>query len=163
MLINLRHLFLLLTFGILFGSCSKEDDSSPATSDLPVAFFSIKIQFDELGFNPEWIVNLSGYYYHKNKDLTIEGYQFWKELDTEMGVNNFYGTSFFSEDQLIQQNIHIEFDQKASGLHFTLMVKENDRDIIKPSGKVILFKNNERFKEFPISRETMFAYTLPFS
>ena len=157
-----KYLMLFIAFGVMLGSCSKDDELELKTTG--VASFSIKIEFDEESLNPEWLANLSGYYLHENKDVTIKGYEFWKELDTEVGVGNFWGTSFFSDDQPIQPSVHIEFDQKATGLHFTLKVKGEDGESVTPTGSVLLFKNEKLFKEFPISsQETKFVYTVPYT
>lgn len=151
-----KYLFVFLALSVLLGACSKEDDPAPQEENL--ATYSIKIEFDKTTLNPEWTINLSGYYYHQNKDLEIKGYEFWKELDTEVGVNNFYGTSYFSDDQLIKPSILIEFDQKAKGLHFTLKVKGEEEEVIKPAGKVFLLKESKPFKEYSISQETSFVH-----
>ena len=154
-----KYLLLFIAFGVMLGACSKDDDPilEGEETGQNLAYYSLKIEFDEESFNPEWTMEIKGsYMLHKSKDLTITGYDFEKELDEFLESIERYSTYFTAGSKPVT-NFDIESNQKSETIMFTMLL-DNVAENETPKGKVYVLKDGKVVKEVPIKRSVLIIY-----
>lgn len=155
-----KYLLLFIAFGVMLGACSKDDE--PILEDEEtgqnLAYYSLKIEFDEESLNPEWTMEMKGsYMLHKSKDLTITGYDFEKELDESLESIERYSTYFTAGSKPVTNNVHIESNQKSETIMFTMLLDNVDENET-PKGTVFVLKDGKVVKEVPIKKSVLIIY-----
>ena len=154
-----KYLLLFIAFGVMLGACSKDDDPilEGEETGQNLAYYSLKIEFDEESFNPEWTMEIKGsYMLHKSKDLTITGYDFEKELDEFLESIERYSTYFTAGSKPVT-NFDIESNQKSETIMFTMLLDNVDENET-PKGTVFVLKDGKVVKEVPIKKSVLIIY-----
>src|SRR5699024_4352151 len=134
---KIKYLFVFMAVGLLFGACSKdntEPDPEIEVDDLHFGKYSVKIEFDDDGFDPEWLIDFSGGIGSSEKKMEIEGHDFDVELDEEVLHMTFYTFHFESFMSVAKKEYLLNFKQKSAVLYFIMGI--NGVEDISPSGKV---------------------------
>lgn len=137
---KIKYLFVFVAVGLLLGACSK-DNAEPEPEIEDFGKYSVKVEFDEKGFDPEWLIDFTGAIGSSEKKMEIEGLDFDIEFEEDLSNTFFYSYHFESFQNKAKKEYHINFKQKSMVLSFTIAI--DDIDEITPSGKVKIYKDDK--------------------
>ena len=151
-----KYLFVFVVVGLLLGACSKDSNDvldEYITNSPDYGLYSIKVEFDDQGFDPDWLIDFSGSALQYEDEFGIEGLSVISEVEKSSNNKNSYLFLFSSDDNKSEKTYNIKLKKKSLGINLIMTI--NEVEDIFPSGKVKVYKNGKQVNSFDIGTLTM--------
>lgn len=155
----IKCLFLFLAMGLLLVACSKENADpleADVATDASYGKYSIRITFDDHGFDPEWLIDISGGTVQFEDKFDIEGLEFTSEIEEYSANKKIYNFLYESRGNKAAKKFEFKFKQKSLGV--TAIMTINGVEEISPSGKAEVFKEGHLVNSFDIGDMTFIMH-----
>lgn len=156
---KVKYLFMLVAVGLLFGACSKDSDTvfEEGFENSPeYGKYSVEIEFDDDGFDPDWLIDFTGAVNQHEDDFGIEGLSITPEVEKQSTNKYFFLFTFSSSDNKAQKTYTIKYKYKTLGTNLIMGI--NGIEDVFPSGKAKVYKDDKLVNSFDIGTLTMIAH-----